>query len=263
MPSTFDRAVALARRNSELALAPAAATLLSASELRRALAADGGGGVTFPLPTGVPTLWTYVALPSDPGGLLPSPEGVVLPVVGVLVGAALEAGLLGVVDDRLDGRRGSFAASVGRFGGRMVVVGVLRAAVVVAAAPLLAVPPLAIAVVLGLTYLGYGTPFDVVARDVGVREALAHSVARALSGGRYARFALAHLAAGAAASLALSPLVRAGLPGVVVGAAAVSLPAVAVAAYGVALFREFAGRASGGGTGGGGSAGDDPDRPAG
>jgi hypothetical protein len=90
-----------------------------------------------------------------------------------------------------------------------------------------------------LSYVLYGLPFAVVVHDAGVTDALEATVERVETGGEYARFGVAHLLVGAAASLVLSALVRnAGVVGITLGTAAVAVPAVVVAAYGLLVFRE-------------------------
>lgn len=245
MPSRFDRAVAVTEASLSLAWVPVAATLLSGSQVARALAAEGGGGVTFPFPAGLPTLWTYVSLPSGPAGVgVGGPLSVVLFVplflVGLLVTSALEAGFLGALNDRIDGDPPAFADGVRRFTLRIVGVNLIRFAVVLAAAPFLLLGPLAVLVVLVLTYLVYGLPFAVVVRDADLGTALDETVERAKAGGEYATFGLTHLVAGAVGSFVLSGAVRnLGPVGVVFGTAVVAVPAVIVAAYGLLLFGDF------------------------
>jgi len=255
MPSRFERAAAIAQRSLALAVVPFVASLASVSKVEQALSA-GGGGVTFPFPSGLPTLWTYVSLPgvTGPGvatGANPAALLTVLPlfVVGFLVISALEAGFLGALDGRTgdDGR--GFVAGVAQFGLRLAGVNLVRLAVVLAALPFVVVPPLilfALVIVVVLGYLTYGLPFVVVTQDMGVVAALERTVGHATDGGSYAAFGFGHLVAGAVASLGLSVLARnGGLPGIVVGAAVVAVPAVFVAAYGVVLFRDLGGTPSG------------------
>lgn len=54
----------------------------------------------------------------------------------------------------------------------MVGVNLLRAAIVFAVFLLVVVPPLAIVVVLGLMYLVYGLPFEIVVHDADFSSAL-------------------------------------------------------------------------------------------
>lgn len=246
MPSTFDDALAFTRDSIDLAAVPIIATLLSLSKITQALEAGPGGGITFPLPTGLPTLWTYVSLPGGPAGG-PSVSGplaftlfVPLFDVGLVLTSALEAGFLGSLNRRIDGRSTDFLGSVQRFTVRMVGVNLLRALVVFAVFPLMAVPPLAIVVILGLMYLIYGLPFEIVVRDVGFLAGVEATVSHAFDGGFYAVFGVAHLFAGAMGSLILTGIVRnGGVLGVLLGTALVAVPAVFVAVYGLLVFREL------------------------
>jgi len=251
MPSRFDRAVALTRRSVPLAAVPFVASLVSLSKVQQALSA-GGGGVTFPFPSGLPTLWTYVSLPgvAGPGVATAASPAALLAVVplffaGLLVTSALEAGFLGALDGRIgDGGRG-FGTSVAQFGLRMVGVNLVRTAVVLVALPFVVVPPLiviALVAVIVLGYLTYGLPFVVVTHDAGVLTALGRTVDHATDGGSYASFGFIHLVAGAVASIGLSILARnGGIPGILVGAAVVAVPAVFVASYGLFVFRDIGG----------------------
>lgn len=249
MPSRVDRAIEVTRHSLVLAVVPAVATLLSGSKVARALEAGPGGGVTFPFPTGLPTLWTYVSLPNAPGGGSGSIGGplslvvfVPLFVLGLLVTSALEAGFLGSLARRIDDEPVAFLESVQRFALRIVGVNLLRAAIVFAVLPLLVVPPLAIAIILVLMYLVYGLPFEIVVRDTAFVTALKATVSHALDGGPYATFGVAHLLGGAIASVGLTLVVRnGGLPGVLLGTAVVAVPAVFVAVYGLFVFRALSG----------------------
>lgn len=248
MPSRIDHAIDVTRESLPLAVVPVVATLASFSKIARALAAGPGGGIVFPFPTGLPTLWTYVSLPGtaaggSPGGPLSLVAFVPLFVLGLLVTSALEAGFLGSLDRRIDGDPADFVGNVRQFTLRIVGVNFLRAAIVLAVFPLMVFPPLALAVVLVGTYLVYGVPFGVVVRDASLLAAIQTTVSRALDGGRYAAFGFAHLIAGALASVFLSTLVRNGGPlGVLLGTAVTAVPAVFVAVYGLLVFRELAGR---------------------
>jgi len=242
MPSRAARAREVTLNSLALALFPAVATLLSLSNVARALAANAGAGITFPFPTGLPTLWTYVSLPSGPagpsvGGPLSITAFVPLFVVGLLVTAALEAGFLGSLWRRLEGDPIAVWTSVRRYTLRMVGVNLLRFLVVLAALPLFVIPPLALLAVVVLSYLVYGLPFQIVARDVSFGPALRSTVSTALSGGSYAVFGIAHLLAGAAASVVLTGVVLSTGPvGVLAGTAVVAVPAVFVATYGLLVF---------------------------
>ena len=247
MPSTFDRSIDITRQSLPLALVPVAASLLSGSKIARVQEAGPGGGMTFPFPTGLPTLWTYVSVPTGSGsgvGSISGPLafGVFVPlfIIGLLATSALEAGFLGALNRRIDGRSVDFVASMRRFTVRIVGVNLLRAVLVFAMFPLIVIPPLAIGVMLVLIYLIYGLPFEIVVRDMGFMEALEDTVSHALNGGDYALFGLVHLVGGAVASLFLTTIVRNhGLFGILVGTAIVAIPALFVAIYGLFVFREL------------------------
>lgn len=251
MPSTAQRAANLTRESIVFALVPAVASLLSLSKIARALASQHGGGVTFPFPTGLPTLWTYVSLPSGPGGAtiggpLSIATFVPLFILGLVLTSALEAGFLGSLFGLIGDRDVDFLASAERFTLRMIGVNLIRAAVVFLVAPLLFFPPLAFAVIIGAMYLIYGLPFEIVVRDVGVVEALESTASTALDGGAYAGFGIAHLVGGAAGSILLTAIVRnAGMVGIIAGIALVSVPALYVAIYGLLVFRDLAGTGPG------------------
>ena len=251
VPSRFERAVDVTQDSLDLAVVPVAATLLSLSKVTRALEGPPGGGVTFPFPTGLPTLWTYVSLPGGPGGVSPGgPLSLVafLPlfVVGLVLTSALEAGFLGSLSRRIDGAPAAFVGSARRFTLRMVGVNLVRAAAVFAVLPLLVFPPLAVLVMLVLTYFLYGLPFEVVVGDVAVREAIEATLSHALEGAPYATFGFAHLLAGAAGSVVVTGVVRnGGVLGILVGTLAVAVPSVFVATYGLLVFRDLRGRTPG------------------
>lgn len=241
----FDRAVETTRESLDLAIVPVVASLLSGTKIARVLAAGPGGGITFPFPPGLPTLWTYVSLPAGPRmggttGPLSLATFVPLFLFGLVLTSALEAGFLGSLRRRLDSTPLAFLEDVRRYTLRIVAVNLLRAALVFAAAPLLVVPPVALAVVVVLAYLFYGLPFEIVVRDVEFTTALGVTLSHARAGGLYARFGLAHLLFGAIGSLVLTTLVRnGGVPGVVLGTGLVSVPAVFVGSYGLAVFRRL------------------------
>ncbi|MFB6178582.1 MAG: hypothetical protein ABEI77_02525 [Halorientalis sp.] len=244
-PTRFDRAKAITNESLALAVVPAIATVLSLSKVTTALTAGRGGGITFPFPTGLPTLWTYVSLPGVVGtgtsaaGPLSRIAFVPMFLLGLLITSALEAGLLGSLLARIEGRRSDFGASVEQFTLRMIGVNLVRAAIVLVVAPLIVVPPLALVVILALTYLVYGLPFVLVVRDCDLVTGIEHTVSLALDGGEYAAFGGAHLLVGAAASVILTALARnTGVLGILLGTAIVAVPAVFVASYGLLVFRD-------------------------
>lgn len=252
MSPAAGRARAVTRRSLVLAVVPVLASLLSLSNVRRAMAADAGTGVTFPLPAGLPTVWTYTSLPGigRAGAVVHTPgsdvvSGVGLVLVWLLTTAVLEAGFVGALWSRLDGGPLAFGAGVRRFTVRMIGAEVVRFGAIVAAIPLFLTFSaggilLGFVVAAVLSYLVYGLPFVIVARDLRVVPALRESARLATDGGRYARFAVAHVLYGAGGSLIVTTAVRnGGLPGILLGAALVAVPAVFVSAYGLVVFDDI------------------------
>jgi hypothetical protein len=233
-----------------LAVVPLLGSLLSVSKVAAFAMPQGGGGVKFPLPTGLPTLWTFTSTSGTGGGVTVGPPGLSsvvglgLFVVGFFVTAALEAGFLGRLAGVAAGRNGAFVDAAIEYLGRIVVVKVVLAVVTFAVAiPLFFFPPLAVALALVVGYLLYGAPFVIVVEDLGVVAAIRRSVSLALSGGPYFAYATGYLAVGTVGSFVLTAVVfNLGLVGVVVGAGLVSVPALFLTAVGVVTFRNLAGQ---------------------
>ena len=249
LDNRLSRAKALCQRRLWLVAVPAVASLVSISNLIRALNAGPGGGVTFPLPSGLPTVWTYASLPGQTtpvatgvGGLLP---GVAVFLVGAVFVGVLEAGLLGTLAGLADGADRSFAAAASQHAVPVVAARLLVAGIVFVTFPvLLVVPAVALLIaplLLVVTYVVYGLPFVIVVERRQFRSALDRTLQLARGGGDYARFAVAHLVAGAAVSVPVSSLIRGGLPGVAVALALTAPVGLFVAAYGVLVFRELGG----------------------
>lgn len=241
------RAIELTRRTLHLAFVPLVATLLSFSKVVAMATPHGGGGVTFPLPTGLPTLWTFVNTPGlgrgtvGPATSAATVVWVPLFVLGFLLVSALQGGFLGVLANRAEGRRGSFVRNAGDFLPRMVGANLITMLVVFVALPLLFFPPLAIVVALVLSYLVYGLPFVVVVEDMAVLDALGETIRLATTGGRYLEYAVGYLVVGTVASFVLTAIVyNLGLLGVLLGAVVVAVPALFLAAVGVLVFRDLA-----------------------
>lgn len=246
MPSRYDRAVDVTTHSIDLAVIPILATLLSFSEIARMLAAGRGGGATFPFPQGLPTLWTYVSVPSGSatGGTISGPLPIVtfvpLFILGVVVTSALEAGFLGALWKRVNDERGLFVDGVRQFTPRIVGVNLIRFAIILVALPLITIPPLAIVLVIVLSYFVYGLPFEIVVTDVGLGTALASTIEYGAEGGAYAMFGMFHLLIGGSASFVLTGITRnGGMPGIILGTLFVAGPAVFAAAYGLLLFKDL------------------------
>lgn len=246
--SRLARAKTLFRRRPWLIAVPVVASLVSVSNLLRALDAGPGGGVTFPLPNGLPTVWTYASLPSQTTpaatgvvGLFP---GVAAFFAGAVFVGVLEAGLLGTLAGLADGDEPSFPAAASRHAVPVVAARLLVAGIVlVVISVLLVAPPAAVLIaplLLVVSYVLYGLPFVIVVEGRRFRSALTRTLQLARSGGVYARFAVAHLVAGAVVSVPVSSLIRGGLPGVAVAVVVTAPVGVFVAAYGVVVFRELA-----------------------
>lgn len=204
--------------------------------------------MTFPLPGGLPTVWTYASLPTSgsvpvaAGGLGLVP-GLAAFLVGTVLGGALEAGLVGTLDDLAAGRSPSLLAAARRHVVPVTLARLLRASLILLAAPFVLAAPLLGVVIVPLlllaSYALYGLPFVIVVEERAFRPALSRTLVLARDGGVYLRFAVAHVLAGAAVSLPVSVLIRGGLPGVFVAVAVTAPVGAFVAAYGVLLFREL------------------------
>lgn len=248
MPSRIDATVSGVQDNLDLALVPVVATLLSISEVLRALGTNASGGFTFPFPAGLPTLWTYVSIPNTPvsGGTDPGQFVAFLPIflVGLLITAALEAGFLGTITSRLTGSGSSFFTNVEVYTLRILGVNLLRAAITFVVAPIFFVSPvIGLPVLLGLMYLLYGLSFVIVANDARFFDALEITIDYATDGGDYAVFAIAHLLIGAVVSFFFTAVVvNLGIGGLLVGTVVVAVPALFVATYGVFLFHDLGNR---------------------
>ncbi len=254
--SRLEHAWSLLRRRPRLTAVPAVASLLSVTSLARALDAGPGGGVTFPLPSGLPTVWTYASLPNTTGPAATETfglGGVAAVLFGAAVAGVLEAGLLGTFDSLADGLsapgdaphgKSLFRRSVARHGLPVVAAQLLRAGVVLAVLPVVLVAPTAAVIVFPIvfvvSYALYGLPFVIVVEARGFRSALDRTLQLAGSGGNYPRFAITHVLAGAAVSLPVSSLIRGGVTGVTVAVALTAPVGALVAAYGVLVFRDTA-----------------------
>lgn len=246
-PSThLAGAIDLTRTTLPLAVVPALASLLEFSKVAAMAAPRGGLGVTVPLPTGLPTLWTFVnATPLGGGAVAPAMAGAAgtwLPLflVGLVFTAALEAGFLGVLVARSADRYARFLDSSATYFARMLGINLLTLLVFVVGLPLLVFPPLAFAFVLVAGYLLYGLPFVVVIEDATVLEAVGVSIGYALDGGEYLAYAVGYLAVGTVGSVVLTAMVyNFGLVGILVGAVIVAVPALFVTAFGVVVFRSL------------------------
>jgi len=245
--STFAQATETTLQSLPLAVVPLLASLLSPAKIATVLSKPIDGGVSFPVPSGLPTLWSFVQANgltvSGSGGAGLSPF-VWLPLfaVGLLIASALEAGFVGAVANRLDGESADFLTNVTRYGRRMIGVNLVRFAVVLLALPFIVFGPLAILVVVGLEYLVYGLPFVVVVERVGVVEGLSQTTSYALSASpEYVGFGVAYLIVGAVTSFVLTGFVYGtGIVGILVGSVLVAVPAVFVVAYGLLVFRALA-----------------------
>lgn len=240
-PSThLQDAIERTERNLALAVVPFLASLLSLSKVAALATPHGGGGVSFPLPTGLPTLWTFVNAPGVGGGTFgPATAGAALVwaplfVVGFLLTSALEAGFLGTLDPAGDR---SFADAVVEYLLPIVGANLLSLLAFVLALPFIVFPPLAVVVIVVVGYALYGMPFVIVVRNEGVLDAVRASVGYALSGGEYLSYGVGYLVVGTVGSFVLTWLVyNTGIVGIVVGAALVAVPALFLTAFGVSVF---------------------------
>lgn len=239
--SLFERGVDVAADHPVLAVVPLATSFLAVDNVRRVAGASGMHfGGKLPMPMAVVDLWTFVSIPQA-GVNAPSAVPLVLLPVYVVGRGIVAAGYLGAIRDSLAGRPPAFVENVERYalpmvGFQVLVLGVVLALGPVAAtSPLLLLPALAALVVVG--YLFYGTPYLVVRDDEPLLEALEHSYRLATRGGPYAAFFVALLLGGGLLSVvATSVVVNLGIAGVVLGAVLAAPLGVAVNAAAMALF---------------------------
>lgn len=230
-----------------LAAIPIVVGLTNTGNIERALEpGDTHFGITAGLPTPVPDLWTFVSLPS-PNGIHVSPGLpaflVLLPVV-IAVHAALSAGYVGSIHRRLDGRSYDFRGCVTRYFVRFllytlavwaVILGLLGVALAVPVALFVVIP-----LVFLLAYCFYAVPFLFVTDDEPFFGALDHSLALALDGGHYFRFAVGFALTVAAISIVATPLaVNAGAVGIAIGSLATAPASLVLTAATVSFVEEL------------------------
>ncbi|MFB6081427.1 MAG: hypothetical protein ABEJ67_01265 [Halanaeroarchaeum sp.] len=245
--STLDRATALTKAALPLAVVPVLATLLDVGKVVAMTAPRSGGGMKFPFPTGLPTLWTFTSVSTQGSGVSVVPTAtmslvmaVPLLVVGFLLTSALEAGFLGSLARRAAGRRPSFSDAVTDYVVPILVKNVLSMLSLLLALPFFVFPPLAVLVSLVVSYFIYGMPFVIVVEDVGAIDALRASVGYGKRGGAYLTYGVGFLVVGAVASVFFTSMVYGlGLLGVLIGAVVVAVPSVFLAALGVVVFRSL------------------------
>ncbi|WP_123620650.1 hypothetical protein [Halorubrum sp. CSM-61] len=178
----FERTFAHLSRLLPLALVPLVTALMNASDLLAASRTDGIS-IRASFPVYRYDLWSFVEAPTGDGLSVSVPFGtleslpLLVPALAayVVVSGALSAGYFGGIAAGITTGRYDFAASVRRFGVRMIA---LEALVVVALAavflPLIVVPPLFVAAVLAalaLSYLFFPTVYVLVLEDRGIESA--------------------------------------------------------------------------------------------
>ncbi|WP_336037031.1 hypothetical protein [Halobacterium yunchengense] len=233
----LDRAARTAGRVAAYAVVPLALSLLALDNVAQTAAARGFHvSVKFAMPADVATLWTLFDPPAS-GVHVVAPTSLSLLPVYLVVRAALAAGYLRGLADAARELQPSFSDAVAEHGVSMLGVQVAQFLVaLVVALPLIAggsvgLALLAMPVVLFVSYLLWGGPYLVVARDVDAVTALAWSASLATDGGRYFTFAVGYALVAAVASLFVSLVVTgAGLVGVVVAAAVVAYPSLVASA---------------------------------
>lgn len=214
---------------------PFLGTFLAIDDVRRAVTTSGFHlGFAFRFPAAMPTLWTFVSLPSRGPGVHVSSTVYLIPAV-LLVKSALTAGLIGSLEQVLETGSYRFATNVRRYFGRFLVYEVLVWALfapvlllgVAGSILVLFTLPLFVAV----SYLFYATPYLLVTEDLGVVEALSLSYRLAVAGGAYFEYGIGHLLFVLVVSLVGTVIAtNLGIGGVVLGAALSAPLCVALAA---------------------------------
>jgi hypothetical protein len=214
-------------RTLPLAAVPMVVSLLAVDRLRRVARFDGiNFGISFGFPSAVTGGWTFLSLPSGPGGLTVTPAApgqfLLASVAGTLLTAALGAGYLGSLRRAVAGEKRQFLADVRAYFLPILLlqVGVFLAGLVFLGAAL--VTPLLLVFVLPLllvlAYLFYAAPYLVVTGDRSLVPALRASYRYANAGGPYASFFGRYLALTALVSVvATPPFTSLGVGGAVAG----------------------------------------------
>lgn len=239
----LDDATETARSVAYLAFVPAVASLLSYEKLAKTAAAGPGGGVTFPLPTALPDLWTFVSVPNT-GVSVNLGVPLVLAPVFFVVQAALTAGYLGSIDDAIDGSRPDFGRHIASrtlpvLGVQFVVFALTLAGFSLALVGGMVLAPVSVLLGLAVGYLLWAAPILVVVKERSVGGALIASATHALNGGRYAAFSVGYLVAGLVASFALSTLVRGRLSVILVAIVVLAYPLLVVSVATVQVVRSL------------------------
>ena len=248
-----------------LAVVPFAWSLVQVDAVARVLSHGGVNlGVRFPVPSGLPTLWTFARAPATgitvdgplgTSGVLPQYVGLAVPVV---LGGLLAAGYLGELHAAMTASHGrGFVENVVRYGVRQVLyaglVALVGLAVVGLASAVPAILLLAFPAFFVLGYLFYATPFLVVTEDRSLGGALDRSYRLAVDGGDHRSFFQRYLGAGALLSIPVTLVAtNLGGAGVLLGAL---VTAPACLAFSAATLAYLDG---GGGAGGSGREGDGP-----
>ena len=220
-----------------LAVVPLCWSLAQVDAVTRTVGFDGYSvGVRFPVPSGLPTLWTFARVPATgivvdgplgTGGILPPYVGLAVPVV---LGGLLTAGYLGELHAAMTAthRRG-FVENVARYGVQQMLyaglVALVGLAVVELASASSGVVLLAFPAFFVLGYLFYATPFLLVTEERSLVGALERSYGLAVDGGAHVSLFVGYLLWGALVSVPVTLVfTNLGLPGVVLGAS-VTAPA--------------------------------------
>lgn len=187
-------------------------------------------GLRFPVPSGVPTLWTFARVPSSgitvdaplgAGGVLPPYVGLAVPVV---VGGLLTAGYLGGLHAAMTPSRGrGFVEGVAHYGAQQVLYAGVVTLVGLALVGLASAVPASLLFAFPAFFVGgylfYATPFVVVTEERSLVDAFDRSYRLADGGGDHLSFFLGYVGAGALLSVpATLVAVNLGLLGVVLGA---------------------------------------------
>ncbi|MFA4669108.1 hypothetical protein QDY65_00935 [Pyrococcus kukulkanii] len=178
-------------RNPGIMVIPVIASIISLDSVVRVVNFHGNYvGIRITLPEALPTLWSFV---SPPGGGLSTPLSLLFGLLVAVISAYLSAGFLGSINGNEFSWDG-FLNTANRYFLEFLKFGLLLFLVSLGVGTLVFLGPpgliFAFAVVIGIGYFLYATPYLIILQGVKAEEAIGKSLNLALSGGEYLEYAV-------------------------------------------------------------------------